>query len=823
MLKRLVAGLCALACFTGPVLSQATCEPAKLAAAIDRYAMEPFSARSWRMLKGLGDPLIDPGYRNSDDYASRDVWEKLAGEIRPDAKYLTRYGFDCRIAYPLDVLRQRVATLGKESRYVKQWLHVQDKVLEACTEPAASTVSLPPAMEIHPALAKMQQDDRAYQEAAIAYYRDKEKAVQLFKAIGASQSPHKAAARYNVANLLANGKKPAEARAEAKAILADPLLASVHVITKQLLGYIANLEDTAEGWTALITDTIATIEQPIAAIDASGAASHEYSYALYDIEFAGVRAKADDWWLDGTLPENPTLSKALVDTSRSQPIVLWMMAGQSADQAYRAGPWSLIGDKWQARAGATIGKALAITPAGSSLPQPARDMLDAAKALPDDATRTALWDKTHAAIAAAEKSCGNDPRTAAAGYLLAHAVRLSAMSGHFDEVFAELEKVPFKTSAAYYERTLPKLSEYLLGQGRLAEARTFRDRLLTPQFLAGIPDNAKPEISDRFAAFMGWIAEDEAHWKAALAQQSQKASNLILNFLPARMLWAYAGDSLFSGAERGLLARAAWTRGYARGITQSKEQTEKLYALNPALNDMAAKVAVDYPKANEQRQRLLTILRSPRFGILVGAPGLRDGIETGRSDFNELDGGDPNDKNWWCPFQPDRQLGGLREQFNAALGIDYYDQYGNSSLTPVYDQKVRDGMNKAREAVLRGHPMVRAMGWTEITALSQMASAPKTLSQSAIRWGKASQGDDGAPEALALAVRTTRHGCRWSGRHGSYSKAAQELLQAKFKDTPWARQTNYWFDCMWEEWNKEATEKVRVCDAKTWPKQPPLK
>ena len=99
-----------------------------------------------------------------------------------------------------------------------------------------------------------------------------------------------------------------------------------------------------------------------------------------------------------------------------------------------------------------------------------------------------------------------------------------------------------------------------------------------------------------------------------------------------------------------------------------------------------------------------------------------------------------------------------------------------------------------------------------------MPSAPRLLSLSAIRWGTASKGEDGAPEALALAVKTTRYGCNWHGRHRAYSRPAQELLKAKFADTNWTRQTPYWFDCQRVEWDKDYN-KVAVCDAKTWPKQ----
>ena len=815
MLKRLGAGVLALAMANAPAIAQSACEPAKLAARVDAYAADPFGARSWRVLQGLGDPMIEATTHGGDDWANQERWRKLTAEIAPEGRYLQQFGYDCRISYPLETLEKRVATLGSQSKYVKQWLRVQDAVLQACSEPDAGEVALPAAMDIQPEQARMQSEDRAYQEASAAFYRDKAKAIELFRAIGNSDSPRRGAARYNVANLLANGKQLAEARAEARAILADPGLADVHAITKELLGYMANLEDTAEGWTGLIDDAIGIVEKPAAEIAASPGLKAEYAHALYDIDYAGIRGKSDDWWLDGKLPENPTISKAIVDASRNHAIALWMMAGQSADEAYRAAPWSLIGTKWQGRVTAIIDKALAIAPAGAGLTGEARAMLEAQKAMPDEAERIALWDAAQSAMAAAVGSCGEAPATAAASYLLAHATRLSALAGDFEQAYAGLEKVPFKGAQTYSERSVFKLGEYLLGKGNLAEARRYRDRLLTPAFFAVIPEGLK----DRYAELFGWIAEDEAHWKAALAMSSRKTANLMLNFLPSRTLWTYADDPMFSAAQRGLLARAAWTRDFARGVTPSQAETEKLMVLNPKLQETAEKVAADYPKAGPERQRLLTMLRSPRYGILVSSPDAWDVIEMDRADFNEIDSYDANDKNWWCPFEPDRQLGGLRTQFDAAAGLAWFDDYWGRRLDAVVDPAGRESVRAAREAVLKQHPMIKAVDWREIASLAEAASGPRTLTEAAIRWGKVSAGDDGAPEALALAVRATRYGCRWHGGHGSYSREAQQLLRRRFKDSVWAARTPYWFDCMWRDWSKPKA-KSTACEARTWPTQP---
>ena len=162
--------------------------------------------------------------------------------------------------------------------------------------------------------------------------------VDLYKSIGASASPHKGAARYMVANILANGKQLAEARAEANAILADPSLASVHGITQELLGYIANLEDTASSWSGLINETIDVLDKPAKDIKASPELSKAYGRALFDIDFVGIRGKSDDWWLEGKLPENPTISKAIVDATRQHAIAAWMIGGQTAQDYYEQRP-----------------------------------------------------------------------------------------------------------------------------------------------------------------------------------------------------------------------------------------------------------------------------------------------------------------------------------------------------------------------------------------------------------------------------------------------------------------------------------------------------
>jgi len=821
MMKSFVASLAALALLAGPALAQTSCDPATLAAAVDRYAQEPFSARSWRVLQGLGDPMLEPGSADADTWAQQEEWRKLAGEILPNEQDLQNVGWNCRIGYPLSVLKNRIDQLGAGDAYVKQWLLAQQQVIRACSSDEGE-VTLPEPLVDEPAIANRQKADRAYQEASINFYRDKQKAIPQFKAIAASNSVHRAAAAYNVANLLANAKQPVEARAAAMAILADPSMSSVHQITRQLLGYIANQEDTAQGWTGLINGDVEILETPATQILANDDLKRQYSISLYDIDFVGIRKKDGDWWLDGTLPPDATVSKSIVDASRQHPMALWMMAGQTANEKYQLAPWSLVGTKWQDRMSAYIGKALAVQPSGARIDGPALAMLKALAARPDDAARAELWSQAKQALDAAEKSCGTAPETAAAGLLLNHAVRLSALAGKFDEAEQGLAAAPAKDSKAYAS-ALYNLAQYMASQGDTAATRKLRDALITPEVLNGMAGDDRMVDRNRFSSLLAYVAEDAAQWQDAVLRNSDPASDIIFNFLPTKALWALADDQSFTPRDRALFARAAWTRDYGLVRKVDGAHLDTLHALNPEIKAIFDKVKTDYPEIGPRNQRLLTILRSPPHNILVSMPGGWQNEAIKPDSFTEIDGWNPNDKNWWCPYEPDRQLGALRKQADNTTGFPDYFDWISKRIGDVYDPALRAPLAAKRDAVLTAHPMVKSVDWKELRSLARMPQGPDRLSRAAIAWGKASKGKDGAPEALALAVRTTRYGCNWHGGHAAYSKPAQQMLAAKFAGTDWQKQTPYWFDCRRTMWNKDFTEKVTTCEPMSWPKQAPLK
>ncbi len=816
MARRIAVTLAMLALCSAPLSAQTQCDMDQATRLVDNYAGAPFSARTWRVLKGLGDPQVDDS--GDGRWGAEAAFREIAAKAAPNLSLPGSIGYECRVGYPVEVLKQRVKDLGETHPYVAQWVRSQLAIFAACDGDALA--ELPPALQAEGVTAQLQQQDRDYQQASLKFYQDRDRSLDLFKIIAQSQSPHRPAARYMVANIHANAKRIGEARTEAKAILADPSLASVHAITQELLGYIANLEDTAEGWTELLDDTIATIETPAAAIMVSDKLKADYARALYDIDYAGIRAKQDDWWLDGKLPENPTISKAIVDASRKHPIVPWMIAGQTAQEYYSAVGWSLIGQKWQDRTASLVDRAMALVPGAPPL---AVDTIGALKAGAGAPAAAALAAKARAASEKALASCATAPETAAAGILLLHAVRTSAMAGNYDEAYALLESYPFRTSLTYRYGTVLELGRYLLGQGALAEARRFRDRILTPDFIKGLDGSDNENLRDVFAGLMMWMAEDQQHWISALALHPRRTEFALLNLLPVKRLRELGRDkATFTDPERALFLRAAWTRTYALGKKPEASFTNELFELNPELSRIAEKTRADYPSATDSNLWLLTILRTPRYNVLVNGPA--DWQPLAMTDLGAsaeaLDEYDHNDRNWWCPLEPDRHLKALRDEFDADAGTAV-DEWMDRRLGVVLDQALIAERAASRETVLKQHPVIKAIGWKEVAALAATPGAPRRLTERAMAWGKASNGKDGAAEALALAVRATRYGCNWHGGQKAYSKPAQELLQAKFKGTTWAGQTPYWFDCMAQKWSDKPDDytKVPTCDVKTWPKQ----
>ena len=86
----------------------------------------------------------------------------------------------------------------------------------------------------------------------------------------------------------------------------------------------------------------------------------------------------------------------------------------------------------------------------------------------------------------------------------------------------------------------------------------------------------------------------------------------------------------------------------------------------------------------------------------------------------------------------------------------------------------------------------QALANRQAATIHSLGTAPNYLCKVAIEWSEKNPNDPRSPEALHLAVRSTRYGCT-NQETGRWSKAAYDLLHRRYPNTVWAKNTKYWF------------------------------
>ena len=123
---------------------------------------------------------------------------------------------------------------------------------------------------------------------------------------------------------------------------------------------------------------------------------------------------------------------------------------------------------------------------------------------------------------------------------------------------------------------------------------------------------------------------------------------------------------------------------------------------------------------------------------------------------------------------------------------------GSEMTTPPMNESGESDANelKKRVAAVGVPPFVtdaqKAIATDEIQQLAALGTAPNYLARQAVVWANASANDPRVPEALHLAVRSTRYGCA-DAQTGALSKAAHGLLHKRYPRSPWTQKTPYWF------------------------------
>jgi hypothetical protein len=227
---------------------------------------------------------------------------------------------------------------------------------------------------------------------------------------------------------------------------------------------------------------------------------------------------------------------------------------------------------------------------------------------------------------------------------------------------------------------------------------------------------------------------------------------------PLTMMAAAATDSTVSSALRTNVAMAAWTRAV---LLKNEAVASQMNPLLTILNSYAAE--------QDKDRRLFAALL-----VMLNHPGLHPYADVGFGRETELNKIDSFRDNWWCALggKPEEQLNVYK--IHAELGTlsELYPKLPPSAkFLPAADQTAGDA---------------------EWKKLASMPAAPTYLSAGVVAYAQSHLDDPRVPEALALAVRSTRYGCT-DGGTGAASKQAYDLLHSKFPKSEAAARTKFWY------------------------------
>lgn len=239
--------------------------------------------------------------------------------------------------------------------------------------------------------------------------------------------------------------------------------------------------------------------------------------------------------------------------------------------------------------------------------------------------------------------------------------------------------------------------------------------------------------------------------------------------VPLRVLKEAAASGVLPRYLRQEMARAAWVRSVLL------DNEEIGLELVPMVNDLVPELKPylnAYLSADNSEARKFAGL----YAILK-FPGLRPYVDAGVGRLTRLSRIDDLRDNWWCSADP-RVEQEYRNYFRREPLI-------SEPLSPLYP----DGQAASPEFLDEAQKAMAEGEWKQLFALP---TAPNYLCQQAIEWARRVPRDPRVPEALHLAVRSTRYGCT-DEQTGKYSKAAFDLLHKRYPKSEWAKKTPYWF------------------------------
>ncbi len=360
-----------------------------------------------------------------------------------------------------------------------------------------------------------------------------------------------------------------------------------------------------------------------------------------------------------------------------------------------------------------------------------------------------------ALLASAEKIDPQSPAFATAAF---HQIRLQVESGKVDQARARLDELLRRQKPPLPVSSL----NFFLGQ-RMRLATNLEEVL---QYAQRIPAGFSWNEDGR--ELPADVAED-SDLKSLAGQPLFDADGaLLLNEkLPLSVMQQAATGRFLPEHLRRDVAQATWLRAVLQD--DSKVATELapiLRTLEPSARPLLDAYLAPQPEDARKFSGIFAWLK---------LPGLQPAVHSGIGRRSPLDTQDSYRDNWWCAgtipapaaAQGDEQT--LPEKTSAAaLAI----------TSPSFPSFLSEAQKEAAR--------------NQQARLIALGPAPNYLCRFVIAWVEKHPADPRAPEALHLAVKTTRYGCT-DGATRKWSKAAYDVLHKRFPGNPWTKKTPYWF------------------------------
>ena len=350
-----------------------------------------------------------------------------------------------------------------------------------------------------------------------------------------------------------------------------------------------------------------------------------------------------------------------------------------------------------------------------------------------------------ALLSAAGKVARTSPAFASVAF---HRVRLLTEAKRADEARAELDRI-----LTTERENLPSSALNSFLSQRMNLARTLEEFLQSAQRKpAGFSDNNDGRE----------IPDEENQTK-----EVTKGSKLFFDL--------DAANALNKGTPVGVLKDAARSRTLAdnlrRDVAQATFMRAALLDEREAAMQAAPVLQGFYPELKEflaayQQASTPDGRRFAASFMALKFPGLRPYVSAGVGRTTELKEIDSYRDNYWCA-EPSLPQGGYSSE----------DEEAKKKAMPVTVEFLKPTLPLAAR---------------QLAELQGLGTAPNFLCKTAIAWTEKNPNDPRSPEALHLAVRSTRYGCTDS-ETGRWSKAAFDLLHKRYPNTVWAKNTKYWF------------------------------